>query len=375
MHHICLVSDQPIPNFLPLKSEELKPTKVTLVVTEAMVEKGKVAALKEEIEKHQIPLGDDIRLPDANDIPSITDILADWLDRNTDDVVLNVTGGTKPMAIAAQEVFRMAERPVFYVDIASDLVLWVDDKKARPPIQLKDTSLKLKPLLGLNGIRLTGGDFKSSLTRDDWKRFSEMLATECRFRNVLGILNRYAEKSEQINRLAVDFDEPINDKNRTDWADLLEELKENKFITDGDEHHIKFVDAEARRFCNGIWLEHYVFEKIKKLGFSKDYAMMNASVLYGKETKNELDAVLVVRNTLVLIECKTRNMKRDGVADDAIYKLAELTRFLGGARIKSILISYQTLRDPDKKRAKLLNVDIIDNLDDIEGQLKQKLAL
>ncbi len=375
MHHVCLVSDQAIPNFLPLRSEELKPTKVTLVVTEAMEKKGKVSALKAEIKKRQIPLGEDVFLPDANDIPSITDILAAWLDQNTDDVVLNVTGGTKPMAIAAQEVFRMADRPVFYVDIATDRVLWIDDKKARSPIQLKDTLLKLRTLLGLNGITLTGGDFKSALTREDWRRFAEMLATNSKYNNVLGILNRYAEIADQHGRLDVDFDEPIRNYNRSVWDDLLLELKGNGLITSGDERHIRFVDKEARRFCNGIWLEHHVFEKIKKLRFSKDYAMMNASVQYGNDTKNELDAVLVTRNMLVLIECKTKNMKREGVADDAVYKLADLSQHLGGLRVKSILVSCRPLRGEDRKRAKLLGVNVIDNLSILESELKRLLEL
>lgn len=38
----------------------------------------------------------------------------------TKDIALNVTGSTKLMAVAAQVVFRSAEKPVFYVNVESD---------------------------------------------------------------------------------------------------------------------------------------------------------------------------------------------------------------------------------------------------------------
>ena len=123
-HQLLLVSAQPMPNFLPILNSELKPEVVTLVVSDKM--KDRAGWLKKEIAKHQVAVLPDIEIGNAEtDIAAIQDTLMKWADERPDlmdESVLNATGGTKPMAIAAQEVFRMANRPVFYVDVATDMV-------------------------------------------------------------------------------------------------------------------------------------------------------------------------------------------------------------------------------------------------------------
>ena len=58
MNHVCLVSDQPMPNFLPILNRRLKPESVTLVVSERM--RARAEWLKREIAKHQVAILDDI---------------------------------------------------------------------------------------------------------------------------------------------------------------------------------------------------------------------------------------------------------------------------------------------------------------------------
>ena len=45
-------------------------------------------------------------------------------------MALNVTGGNKLMALAAQAVAQAAGWPAFYVDVDTDQIIWLD--KTRP---------------------------------------------------------------------------------------------------------------------------------------------------------------------------------------------------------------------------------------------------
>jgi hypothetical protein len=91
-------------------------------------------------------------LDDAYDLPRLLDTFCGFLDRRSGNIMLNATGGTKPMAIAAQEAFRMAGKPVFYVHDKEDKIVWLD--KSRDSIQIK-SRLKLEPFLQAHGFSVS----------------------------------------------------------------------------------------------------------------------------------------------------------------------------------------------------------------------------
>lgn len=175
-HQLLLVSAQPMPNFLPILNSELKPEAVTLVVSDKM--KDRAGWLKKEIAKHQVAVLSDIEIGNAEtDITAIQDILMKWADERPDlmaESVLNATGGTKPMAIAAQEVFRMVNRPVFYVDVATDMVSWVSGSGETLHLERSPT---LSQVLGLNGFELESGDFASKVENEKWRHFCDEIAS------------------------------------------------------------------------------------------------------------------------------------------------------------------------------------------------------
>ena len=114
--HVCLVSGQAAPNLLPLLDAAIKPKRVELIVTPEMKKRA------EYLEKIIRPKGIAVTLHEldsAADYDSIQELLLTVIGDYEDlgEIALNVTGGTKWMAIAAQEVFRSNDMPVFYVDI------------------------------------------------------------------------------------------------------------------------------------------------------------------------------------------------------------------------------------------------------------------
>lgn len=379
-NQVLLVSDQPMPNFIPILNAELKPETVTLIVSDRM--KSKAEWLKREIRKQQVEVLDDILIGDReSDVAAVQNCLLEWASEHEEilkESTLNVTGGTKPMAIAAQELFRSEGRPVFYVDIRSDTVSWIaDGERSRPSIHLKN-SPTLTQFFGLMGIAMTAGDFKSQLENEKWRCFCDEVAQNVRdYASALGGLNHLASAAESNRDLT--FDPHEQEFKLPKWKDLDEMLSAHELVRTNRAGKREFVSAEARRFCNGIWLEHYVFTLLKEFGFDRKRALMNVKV--GRENgglspiENEFDAVVLHKNTCYVIECKTRNMnpsKKNGlvdVADAAVYKLAELSGSLG-LRATGILVSAREVRKEDKDRAKYCNVRVFSDL----TTLKQDFA-
>ena len=129
--HLCLVSAQATPNLLPLLDEAWRPKNVVLACSTGM--KNKAADLCSFLKtKGNISI-DILDLPNAYDYTALSEAFLNYLaSREQDDIALNVTGGTKLMAVAAQEVFRSAGKPVFYVNVETDEVIMIDSSQKIP---------------------------------------------------------------------------------------------------------------------------------------------------------------------------------------------------------------------------------------------------
>ena len=205
-HHLCLVSDQPMPNYLPIKAQEIKPSKVTLAVTAQKQTQGE--RLREELTRHGIQV-DLLDLgADAASFDELQNKLLVWVsEHETEDIVLNVTGGTKAMAITAQEVFRMAGKPVFYVDVASDKVWWLDSSLNNPNWIVKcsiSEPITTPTYLSLHGITLETG--QQSFENPEWFAIAEKLAEKAAnkmFDGCIELLNSLAAESEKSSSLNI----------------------------------------------------------------------------------------------------------------------------------------------------------------------------
>lgn len=393
LHHVCLISDQLIPNYLPTLDKKLKPEIVTLVVSpqkEALAQR-----LRRVLERNQITVTEDLKLEDAVDIAKIQNQIEDWINENDngDELMVNVTGGNKPMAIAAQEVFRMMGKSVFYVDIATDRVEWInkmDGAQCRETIYLKQP-IKIKRYFELVDTKVCDAKASNRSIKKDWKRFATVAMVENikKWGTSLGVLNKLATNAEKDEKKGI-----ANALNRTDDPDktnplwkkldrgLLLELKGNGLITSTES--FEFCNSNARAFCNGLWLEEMVFSLLKEnYGLKEEQCLANVKVdrldtkINDDSNNNELDVAVVSRNSLYVIECKTRNMrqnKNENVVSEAIYKLSYLQNTFG-LRSNGIIISARPVCKRDKERANAARITILDNLTELEQQLGKILRL
>lgn len=256
------------------------------------------------------------------------------------------------MAIAAQEAFRMADKPVFYVSVESDELLWIDTTK---PTHQLTKPLSLKSYFAIHGYTIQPND---TPIPEKWMAFGgELVRNAPKWAKSLASLNYYAHTAAEKGVLDIATTPPYP----AHWDEMLEQLWGNEIIRSRD--HLNFRSPYARTFANGGWFEQHIFHCVKQFaGVHNPQA--NLIIQNESDNKNELDVTFLKKNRLFIIECKTKSFNRnpnsyDNSASDAIYKLNYLRRS-GGLRTKSMLISFRLIRDEHKSRAEESDITVID---------------
>lgn len=375
MKHLCLVSDQPMANFLPVLDDNLQPTEVTLVVSAQM--QAKANFLREQIRQLGIGITEDLVVSDPSNISRLQDEFMEWVDKNNhDDYVLNATGGTKPMAIAAQEVCRAYQIPIFYLDIMANKVTWMKtDVSIEWCNNFDNYSLQQTPTLNqffkIHGVNINKK--KGIQISERWRYvFDEFVMNQLRNQDDIGKLNYYASVLDDENHNGLRYSGQVQFNNQ----DFHDALYAHDIIKYTDANKFEFRNDDAKDFCNGGWLEEYVYQEIFEL-LNRDIrrVMKNLEITSrdrnNQEVKNELDVVAMHGNTCYVFECKTKSMKTDDVVNDAIYKLAAITSRRMGLKTRSFLISYRTINPDKKRRAKEFGIDVIDNLSILNNKLRE----
>ena len=372
--HLCLVSAQATPNLIPAMDTATAPRRVVLAVSTDMKQRGEWLSLV--MRRHRIQV-EVLSVPNAYDFDGCWELFSNWLVAQPVEVALNVTGGTKVMAMAAQDVFREAGKPIFYVNVADDSLLRLD-RGAQPAVL--PAKIKLREYLESHGYAVEGEIKRPNITAEQ-RDFVCRLAFESeRLGRALGELNWLAQQAKRTLRSPV-LDAKSRDSRTLD--ELLGMFSAAGWLSLVD-NQLVFPSEEARQFVNGGWLEFLIYLSLSSLASEfkfADYAIGLKVIAPDGKTRNELDGAFLYRNTLHLIECKSANLAASGKVEEssgteALYKLDGL-RDMGGLRTKALLVDYRgSLKDADKRRAAQMKLKVISGaqLRDLTGALKGWLA-
>ncbi len=360
--HLCLVSQQATPNFVPALDSRFRPKEIVLAVSDDMLERA--GWLEARFRGLDIKTSQ-VRIRDAWDVTSTQDDLMQLLiDQGQKTIALNVTGGTKPMAIAAQEVFHADRRPIFYVHPQRNEVIQLFPDKGAFEIQER---VELPDYLGIHGYAITQQDTREFDER--WYRLAEEWIKDVElFAEPLHQLNYLAQKAAKSLKVLL----PDHHKNSKVWP-MIDKLTQYE-IASTAASNLVFPNEAARFFVNGGWLELHVARAMERLAarHGAQGVARSLKVKSAGHARNEIDVAALVHNRLYLIECKTRSMQSDsdaaGPGAETLYKLDSLTA-LGGLNTRGMVVSYQPLKLWDKQRANDLRIKVIEsgqlrNLDD-----------
>lgn len=306
--HLYLVSSQVTPNITPAADPAIQPQLIVLLVSPQM--KQRAAWLSAVLVKRGIRV-EQWEISDAWDIEHIQSRVLALLEHKKNEVdkktfVLNATGGTKAMSIAAFEVFRAFDLPIFYVHPEQDRLIWVHPQ-GRPALELADR-VKLEPFLAAHGAQ-TEGPLHRDLADARLLELGEALLRDIKsLARALRSLNWLANTAQNSLK-----SKPL-DKHQLADGELIDLIRrfERLNLVEKDNNRLVFTSEEDRFVVNGGWFEHYVFARIRALR-SEGIAIQDIAQgvdlyreLQGEKVRNELDVAFLSNNRLHIVECKTR---------------------------------------------------------------------
>lgn len=355
--HICLVSSQPTPNITPVMDPELRPDKVFLLVSRDMAQQA--IWLEETLKANGITV-EYRRIENPWDIENVLCVvmeLVDSIETEKNTILLNATGGTKPMSIAAYEACRAYDLKMFYVHPETDRVVWLHPSEL-PAKELADR-IKLETFFKAHGVIIEGEAGRSIPEKSLLETGQEIINYYDKCKRAIGQINLLAASAKGTLR-----SRPVK------WNPVLQELVRIFEIggylqRDGD--ILKFKDELSRFFVNGGWLEYLVFDTVRTLR-KKDthihdiaYSINIVRMQSDKRIPNELDVAFLRNNRLHIIECKTRDFQSDDENKEgaqALYKLDTLADITGGLQARAMLVSYKDLPEHDRRRAADLKISV-----------------
>jgi hypothetical protein len=274
---------------------------------------------------------------DAYDYIKFKETVKQELDKQPDDVWLNVTGGTKLMALAAYEAFAEKDKNIFYCNTERNQIIHLYPKLETEKLTL---NLSVEDYLNAYGYRILHS--KSDELNPDYERLFKLLVQ----------FNITYKFSEFLDKFRKEYTDKKQSKTFNDKKYSIFQIQKtpNGFVLFVNKEKFKFNDD---KFLMGDWLEYLMFYFLKSKSISP---MIGVKIISSGDVENEIDLVFIKDYQLYLISCKS------GRATDPnkdIYEIETLRNIAGGTFGKAFLFTTQPLTKRIEQRAKELHIQSI----------------
>ena len=393
--HVCLLSDQLLPNLIPVLME--RPARVYLVATAEMVARGRDKRMRKLLRSENIDTRIRGGAPSTRieEIRRFADRLAQEMKKNeaAGTIVLNATGGTKLLSMGFVEVFRerLEGYPlrVVYTDTKHQLIETIVPRE-RGAVPMAGV-LRADGYLAAQGMVLVSSESDDREWQTEVRARSALtnyLANHCEnLGSFLGALNGLVHgtpgRPGALASNGVDLvhpDREFDSRPRGAWQEALTRIADAEMLRWGGNRKVRFDDADAARYLGGHWLEEYAW--LVAGAADLDDVHCSAKVRWESESgpaapTNEFDLLAVHDNRLLLVECKTG---RQAAGEQAVAtRLESLGRHTGGLFGSSLLLSARELPTTMKSRCRNLGInflerDAVNKLTDHVGHWRDKGA-
>lgn len=372
--HVCLVSEQTIPNVLGI--DYFNPNHILFVSTEEMKRRKKSVAIVETLKRlgklipyEEITVHEDSLLDCQNR-------LSKWISGKEDsEFSVNITCGTKIMSIAVFEFFKNLRSRIIYIPVGKNEFFQIH------PIsnQTVNISRRLSVTEYLTSYSL------SILNEKNFSRYkNEAFARK-------GITRFIIMNYEKLRRLLSEFFKVLHslrDKEKFDMKidfeihnTLEHQLLRLMAFSINHNQATKILDKSEIRYLTGGWLEEYVFLCLDNLrGTVIDDVEFSIVLRNPQGTVNEFDVMFTKDNSLYFIEVKSLNPEQE-IIKSSLYKIGALQKEFGircysfFASTSSVIGSESHQRELIALRAEQFKTEIIspDNLINLENYMRDKL--
>ncbi len=267
---------------------------------------------------------------DHGKIQNIKRKILDIINTIDGPVEINLTGGTKMMALAAYEVARQTNSKAFYVDGRRDLLTWLPEGNEEE-LQCSLSTEDYFKLQGHDAPR-SGLDIQKydevvwAQLRDARKLYYHPRMMQLRAKFIKEFRGEYRDKIDLF----------VSDKLSCQWykGSLKLNLANREYQFEGKE----IFDM----LMSGAYLEYEISEKIQAKAGQYTDAQHSYRVGFNHSQsdsleKNEIDVLVNLGRRLVFIECKAGR-----VAAKDVDKISNVRRKYGGEYALSILVCSES---------------------------------
>lgn len=327
---ICLIGGQQAPNLFSVL--RCSPERIILVHTEDS--RDEADRLRSFLKSRQV---EQIQLFKVDPYhPRLIHQAAEQLKQQlgSREIILNYTGGTKPIAIGFYEVFRSNQ--LVYVDTQTETFWWGEaDRLKEEPIDLKPDLPEL--------LHLEGADIRSVEDHNRLLEFKDL--TEYLYRVRRDNLEAN-EKLKLFNQHAVAArveNDPHSWKPDYDDGRLrVQEIDPQKIEVSFDGHRFEMKKKDSwLTYFTGGWFEQWVYHRLYDTG---EYDDVRCNITFrsentsrdGLNTKNEIDVAAIRNGIPVFVECKT-----GGVQQSHITNLYAVKQHYGSTYTLPVMVMLQ----------------------------------
>lgn len=362
--HLCIATGQNLANLIPALQCGAK--EVWVLQTPAM--RSRAGYLADALKRRGIAVQRiDFADADVGTLHAQALAVAERLDGRA--VTINLSGGTKLMTLAlVQTLAELAAdaqggRPhLLYTDTTHDRLDWLSPAPISEPMA---SLLRLDDVLFAQGYRQvpgSGGADAAERQRaaGERQRLTSFMGQHAReLGRSFGVLNALSDRALRGQGLLRRLVDPVQYLDFAPGGRLREALglaRELGLLQWDGAEEIVFASADAAVYLRGGWAEEYVAAKLRGSGFTDDKMALQVEQVDSK-TRNEIDAVAVHGNRMLLLECKTARPDEDVM--EWIYKSSQLAREVGGSFAQAVLVSARDLTEAQRRRARDYQVHVI----------------
>ena len=334
---VSLISEQTIPNILAI--HHFKPDELLFITTKGMERKEKVSSILETLKRLGLRYEGSLSGKIIVQEDSILDChreLDEWMEKGRKDseFVVNLTGGTKIMSIAAYEYFKDYSSKMIYIPIPKNEFITPFPKKnpGKPtPLLLRLSVVYYLAAYGLkviNEAKLEGYKKEARERRD----LSEWIVGNYEsLKNLLSWFSKNLRKHRNDKEYYLSGE--FSSSNQLE-PELLGRLN---FSHSTDAISKKLNRSEVR-YLTGGWLEEFCFNELSDLiDNGIDDVVIGLKLINKQGRDNEFDVMFTKENALYFIECKSLDLDFDE-STDALYKIGALQKEFG-LRVESLLVT------------------------------------
>lgn len=288
---------------------------------------------KTRIHSHQVDPYDFLGIKEL-----VTNII---LENEKDEFQLNLTSGTKVMALACQAVVSLLDYEVFYIDQKHRLFSITHESFS--PV---NSLVKINTFLALSGHKNFNYSDYSDFTKEE-KEFAYKIFEQTKYKS--GMQKAFEAVSSQSKKA-----DSITEFNFSN-SNLSIAWKNKNLQIDLPNYNLKCYSKSAFNIAfGGLWWELVVADVTYKWSKSIEQ-MIGVSIQTNSTlvTKNEIDIVLNTGKNLIFVECKSGNVNQGD-----INKIRAVNRLYGGVSSKSILVCRYIPRKDLLEKCKDLGIEV-----------------